>query len=403
MVNCTYLAFSDVDWHKLSPTAFIATGDKSSILVNASVLFLVFSFQAISLLLSADVFIQTLTRFKRWTSLYFWSLIASATLGILYTATNVIMYLAPESVSFDGSLALYVLTTGCLPTAFALLLYSRLGTIIQQRRVARVFLKCIRILILVTFVGYVAPMVAFAVMWRRAPDNVSDDPSFRKLNAYIWYFEVYHAIEEDVLACLYVWYFYRYLSHPTTSTTPTPNKMQHRFILDVPPHLKPAFKREATITMTWLLACAGLNIIVSCFRLVIIADHFQLIQTEYFGLQYAVRLKLEFVVLNRLKAVTEAKARMLARGNLSDSVEAPTIVGESGDHTGENGEAEKGLLREGEEARRVLRDKAAVLTSEGSYASTSTRDGAEAIGDGSDEMIAGLDRLERIYLGRSPS
>ena len=209
MVNCTYLALSNVDWHDLAPTAFIATSDEDSILVNPSVLFLVFGFQSVSLVLGAYVLIQALIRFKRWTSLYFWSLIVLATLVLIYVITNIVMYLSPASVSFDGSLALFVLTTGCVPTAFALLLYSRLHTIMQQGNAARRFLGCLRILILVTFIGYIAPMTAFSVMWRNAPDNTSPAASFRILNAYIWYFEIYQALQEDFLACLYVWYFYK--------------------------------------------------------------------------------------------------------------------------------------------------------------------------------------------------
>lgn len=158
-----------------------------------------------------------------------------------------------------------------------------------------------------------------------------------------------------------------------------------------------AFKREAFVTMSWLLACAGLNIVVSIFRLVIIADHFGLIQTEYFGLQYAVRLKLEFIVLNRLAAVTEAKSRMLARGNLSDSVEAPTIVVGSGDQPGRGRDVEKAGVE-------MRRGKVGVLMSENSYASSSTRDAADAVLiDEAQSENAGLDQLERLYLGRPTS
>jgi hypothetical protein len=212
MVNCTYLALSDVDWHNLNPTYFIAVTDEDSILVNGSVLFLLFSFQSMSLFLSADVFIQAWTRFKRWKSLYFWSLIASASLLLIYVINLIIMELTPST--FGAIIAfyvLYVLTTGCLPTAFALLLYSRLHTIVQPRKAACMLLRCLRILILVTFVGYFVPVVAHVVIFFvRGFGNTGPAP-FTKLNTYIWYFEVVHAIMEDVIACLYVWYFYRYI------------------------------------------------------------------------------------------------------------------------------------------------------------------------------------------------
>jgi hypothetical protein len=153
--------------------------------------------------------------------------------------------------------------------------------------------------------------------------------------------------------------------------------------------------------MTWLLASAGLNVLASVFRLVIIGDHLQLIQTEYFGLQYAIRLKLEFIVLNRLAATTEAKALLLARGNLSDSVGAPICIDATSDQPRQDGDVEKGPLGGGVGTRSMLQDIAAVDISEDSSASTSAIGTVVTVGNEAHSENIELDRLERLYLGRS--
>ena len=155
--------------------------------------------------------------------------------------------------------------------------------------------------------------------------------------------------------------------------------------------------------MIWLLACAALNILVSVFRMVILCDHFSLIQTDFFGLQYAIRLALEFVVLKRLAAVTKAKSIMLARGNLSDSIDVATINAPTSHQPDHHGDVEQGHLREDMETRDMLKDNAARVTSVNSTASTSTM---AAIGTANVELRGenvGFDRVNRLYLGRSMS
>lgn len=78
----------------------------------------------------------------------------------------------------------------------------------------------------------------------------------------------------------------------------------------------------------WLLACFTASFATSILRIVIHACFLHLASPITYTFVYVLRLKLEFVVLNRLAKVTEAKRQLLMRGNLL-SVESPSPNDES--------------------------------------------------------------------------
>jgi hypothetical protein len=92
---------------------------------------------------------------------------------------------------------------------------------------------------------------------------------------------------------------------------------------------------------------------------------------------------------------------MLARGNLSDSVDTPTTIDATSHQARHDGDVEKGLLNEDVGARRMLKDKATIVIPLGSSVSTSAIDAAGTISNKAYGENVGVDRLERLYLGRS--
>ena len=107
---------------------------------------------------------------------------------------------------------------------------------------------------------------------------------------------------EILLSFIYIWWFYIYLD-------------------DLPKPMKAAFERK---TMAWLASCFVVTLALGMLHVVCLNRKLRLLDDNLETLSYAIKLKLEFAVLNRLTKVTETKRMILAQGNWTSGLPITT-------------------------------------------------------------------------------
>lgn len=258
--------------------------------LNLAAFFFIYGTQAIALYMSCELILETLLRFKSWTSLYFWSLIVGACGVSVFTVINIVINTL-EPFGSDAMNALTFVATCCVTTGYSMVLYSRLHTIDRDRH--STFLRLLLALIVVSAIGLRIPQIALMAIIDNA--NVAT-PRLIMLSDRIWYTDYGFVFSEMLLSSIYIWWFYGYLD-------------------DLPHNLKAAFQSVRRQTLAWLVMCFMVNCALGVVQMVIIDKQWRLLGDIYWTTSYAIKLKLEFVVLNQLTKVTEAKRNVLALGN----------------------------------------------------------------------------------------
>jgi hypothetical protein len=344
-----YVSWSEIDWHQRT-VDMAMTIHSPYLKVNLEFLFFIYGTQVLALYIGIELIIETLLRFSSWTSLYFWSLLATSCGVIVYTIFNLIINISRPFGS-DAMNALSFVVTCCVTTGFALVLYSRLYTIVQERNIR--LLRLLLGLILCAAIALRIPQIVLMVMIDNA--QTATVP-IATLSSRIWHTDYGFTLSEILISSIYIWWFYTYLD-------------------DLPDHMKASFESEKRKTMIWLVACFVVNLMLGVLQMVLIITKLRLISDIYWTVSYAIKLKLEFVVLNRLTKVTEAKRAVLAEGNWAHGL--PVI--------------------------------ASSARSDGGVSQTATTDAMEAASPPSatnswtskrDDHRSATDQLERMYLGR---
>lgn len=221
---------------------------------------------------SIEILISLLHRFKRFGNLYFWSML-TATLGILVHSIVVLL----RYYSLGPNLPLAVLT--CvgwygMVTGQSVVLYSRLHLIITDSAKTRWVL----VMILINFCILHIPVTVLFL-----GSNTLDS------NRYLHAFEIYERvqlagffIQECIISGLYIWEAAHGLKPIFES-----RKVMKRMVIR---HL---------IIVNTLVVMLDISLLLTQYL-----DQFQ-IQTTYKPVVYSIKLKMEFIVLNKLSRLAE--------------------------------------------------------------------------------------------------
>jgi hypothetical protein len=243
---------------------------------NPTVYCLIAAILAISYWLVIELTCEVYFTFKRHDSLYFWSIVVSiwgvALRAIGWTVQNWIPGLDPyiwiTLLLFGGT---------AMVTGFSFVLYSRLHLVIRNQRILNIVLG----LICVDAVAFLVPLAVASY------GLVSDDP-MKYLSLLLPADRLYvngYFVQEAILVCLYIW---------TAKAT-----ILHSYI---------SKKRKATMILI------GTQVIVVCLDIPLLVLAWMDLSRNGATLVvlgvchptiYAVKLKIEFIVLNQLKALVK--------------------------------------------------------------------------------------------------
>ncbi|KAH8742618.1 hypothetical protein F5883DRAFT_668321 [Diaporthe sp. PMI_573] len=214
----------------------------------------------------AEILVLIYYTFKRYTGLYFWSMIVATTGTVFYAIVNLLRLfaLAPNT----PMAVLLALSWWGMVTGQSVVLYSRLHLVVSNRRKTRWVL----IMIVTNFFIMHIPLTIFWIGYNVDPDN------------FLVVFDVYErlqlvvfSIQEAIISGLYIWE----AGHGLKS------------VIAVKGGRAQGVVRQLVIINT-IVILLDISLIITEF-----SGHLD-IQTSYQPLVYSFKLKLEFIVLNKL-------------------------------------------------------------------------------------------------------
>lgn len=251
-----------------------ATGETGPISAPLPINMIIAGFFAVACYNCVEILISLLNRFKRHEGLYFWSML-TATLGIVLHSIVVLL----RYYSLGPNFPLCVLT--CIGwygmvTGQSVVLYSRLHLIVDDKTKTRWVLGMI---ITNFFILHVPVTILFL------GSNTRD--SHRFLAAFNIYERIQLAgffLQETIISGLYIWETAR--------------------------GLKPIFAIKKALERKIIRNLIIVNVLVILLDISLLItqylSHFQ-IQTTYKPVVYSIKLKMEFVVLNKLLLLVQHK------------------------------------------------------------------------------------------------
>ncbi|KAJ6086215.1 hypothetical protein N7486_010496 [Penicillium sp. IBT 16267x] len=133
MANVTFVPLSSYNWN---------VSHFKTLPWNPTVYCLTASFLAVALWLSLDLTVQIFITFKKYNSLYFWSILI-ASWGVAVEAVGFVLDLFVPGINPILTWVLLKIGWICNTTGFSIVLYSRLHFVVHSRRTLRVILAII--------------------------------------------------------------------------------------------------------------------------------------------------------------------------------------------------------------------------------------------------------------------
>ncbi|OAG41878.1 hypothetical protein AYO21_03881 [Fonsecaea monophora] len=240
---------------------------------------------------SLEMVLLILTTFKRKTGLYFWSLsicnygVVSYTLGMTLSYFNICDFWLSGLLLDSGWL--------CMITCQSLVLYSRLGLILDNVNI----LRAVKWMIIVTSVFIGGPTVILD--WGHA---YSPNPKFAQAYFYVEHIQMtIITLQELIISGLYVW--------------------KTMVLLRV-------ISKENTRSMIWQLLTINVMIICMDTALVMLQyKRLQLYQESIKGFVYSVKLKLELNILSKLVDLVQRDS--MDRSMNLEIIDASSLAGQT--------------------------------------------------------------------------
>ncbi|KAF7555609.1 hypothetical protein G7Z17_g2039 [Cylindrodendrum hubeiense] len=248
-------------------------GYRGGIDVSLPIAMTIAGFFAISVYNVFEINVQIFLRFRKRTGLYFWSLIFASWGIVIHSVGFVLQFF---QLCRNDYANIVIITLGGVPMVigFAVVLYSRLHLIIEDRRKIRWVL----IMILLSFLIFTIP-----------PTILNFGSNSPHPQPYIRPFEIYEKVmlfgfsaQEVTISGLYLWEARKMLRIMDLNSSKGSHRVMKRLIY--------------------------VNILVILLDLSIIGTELggvHVIQTTYKSAVYSVKLKLEFPVLNQLRSLVK--------------------------------------------------------------------------------------------------
>jgi hypothetical protein len=282
----SYLKFVPLSQYDLSYTA------KIPLPWNPTIYCLIAAFSAVPMWMSIELTFQIFATFKRYTGLYFYALMFCTWSITIRQVGRVCIYFVPGCNQIF-SLVFAMLGWVGTVTGFAVVLYSRLHLVTRNRRILNSVLCMI---IFSVFAFHLPTMVAqIGVVTKHQPKWISWYPAMEKMQI------VGFTVQETIISTIYVISTHKLISGSYNEKT----------------------RKNIKLLILVQVLCVSLDL---PFIILSYLDLF-LIKVTLASFGYAIKLKLEFIVLNNLLDI--AKNGIAFRGIKADIPD---------EEKGENGE-----------------------------------------------------------------
>ena len=220
--------------------------------------------------MSIELLILVYVTFKRHSGIYFWSIVIT-TIGIILQTTGYILKAFENKAPIVFVIIICKVGWVSNVTGFAIVLWSRLHLVVNQHRT----LKYLLFMILINALLWHTPVVVFefGLMHGKA------QPYYNLMRVFERIQQTLFTLQETVLSSLYIFHTVRFLN------------------IGYPMH---------TRKVMWLLICVQV-LVVALDSMLTAFDYI-----DWFTLKctihpfiYAIKLKLEFIVLNQLQALVQ--------------------------------------------------------------------------------------------------
>jgi hypothetical protein len=176
-------------------------------------------------------------------------------------------------------------------TGFSMVLYSRLHLLTQNHRFMRGILIMISIVSILGLTPVVTKMIVLCTGDLSLGLRLTDIAS---------YVQIIFAVQECVLSCLYIYFFWGYIN-------------------DVPERVKDKIQKEVKATFCLLVMAYGWILMSNVLIYVLDFKKIFLARDLCFNPVYAIKLEIEFFVLNRLVRISQLKRDVLSNPSLTIS------------------------------------------------------------------------------------
>ncbi|KIW30356.1 uncharacterized protein PV07_06106 [Cladophialophora immunda] len=261
MSACHFVPLAQYDW-SLHPAL-----EPVAIPWNPTAYCLVSGFCAVSLWMTVELTLQVFFTFRRHKGLYFWSLLV-CTWGVALHVQGVILKLFNESNWIISSIIFKIGWVGNV-TGFSLVLYSRLNLVVHDRRIRRAVLA----MIITDAVLLHTPIIIF-------------DFGISSPHPGVWYTPmkvmeriqvVWFSVQETIISLMYIW-------------------CTRDFLKDI-------YSRQTHRVMQLLISAQVIAIVFDVVLITVDCNNMFTLKVVIHPFCYAVKLKLEFIVLNQLLAL----------------------------------------------------------------------------------------------------
>jgi hypothetical protein len=263
--------------------------------VSLSIAMTIAGFFAIAVYNVIEISVMIFSTFKRRTGLYFWSLLV-ASWGIPVHATGFLLKFFHLCGNDYVSATLVIIGWYSMVTGQSLVLYSRLHLIAEKRRI-----RWVLVMIIVDFFLFHIPTTVLFY-----GSNSSKPYLFS--SAYEIYEKIQitaFSLQEFIISAMYIW---------------EAKKMLHSI-----GNIK---KEEARSVMLHLIL---VNILMILMDITLLGTEYAneySIETTYKSTLYSIKLKLEFAILNRLRALVKSQHQSTLSGETPSPAILPSFVRE---------------------------------------------------------------------------
>lgn len=247
------------------------TGETGPVSVPLAVSLTITALFGMACLNCAEILIIALYTFKRYTSLYFWSIIVADLGTVIYAMANLLRLFA-VAPNILMSVLLAISWWGMV-TGQSVVLYSRLHLVVSNRKKTRGVL----IMIITNFFIIHIPL---SVLW--IGTNVDPDVFLDAFNVYERLQLSVFFVQECIISGLYIWEADHELK-PIIAARGGEGKHVVRGL----------------VIINIILIVLDITLLITIFT-----GHFY-IQTSYQPLVYSIKLKLELFILNKLVALVK--------------------------------------------------------------------------------------------------
>lgn len=292
MTNCTFVPFSQYNWSlrlALIPVALPW---------NPTAYCLVTAFCSVALWMTVELNLQVFFTFKRHKSLYFWSILV-CTWGIALQVIGVILKLFNYGNWILSSIIFKLGWVGNV-TGFSLVLYSRLNLVVRNRKI----LRAVLVMIITDAFLLHTPIIIFDFGISSPHPNIWFMPMYIMEKIQVTWFSV----QETIISLLYIYHARLFL--------------------------KDTYTKENRRVMQLLIFAQVLAILFDSALITVDWHNMFTLKVTIHPFVYAVKLKMEFVVLNQLLALI--KHGVAPRSFPAPDEESPAITGPTPPRTGKH-------------------------------------------------------------------